>query len=430
MNRSPAISILLYLMVLTAVLVLLAHPNQRSAYAVTLDAISTPVSQGRTIDTVGAKTVDRIYRMTVPANTLLIVSLQGESGAELGLYLFDSLAASVAEDTPIVQSAKPGANQEVRTYFLKESTIFINVNGRNTNREYSYALDLLVISDTTAPQIISLKTPQVARAEDVCVKLEFMDRQSGIAAVELELGNADHVQNFKQSTGGLVCGSFPAGDGVYPITVRVINRVGLSTSRTSTVRIDNSPPQQVIRDAQTSVLNPTDATIVWRFNEPVRLRFPSSEAARVFFSTGEAVAGTVRLSPSGERIKWIASKRVARGSVLVASVAGLEDVAGNKLNSTSAEVFSVLGRSRISTRSISCGNSECKVQVTISKSLIGRTLGVYGLTSRGWTIVKEFRSSTRTEVIKFSSSEMESYAVLFNGDDEVRPAQSPTFSRE
>lgn len=390
------------------------------ALAAPLDSVSTPIEVGRTIGAVGGNTVDQVYRVKVPANALLIVELQGETGSELGLYLFASDAESVVEDTPFAQSAKPGGYQVLRIFFTEETDIIVNVNGRNIVRPYTYTLDVLTVIDRSAPIITKVNVPDAARSERLCVTMTIKDPQSGIRAIEVQVGTPMYRQLFSRLDKGQVCASFVLEEGIYPLTILVTNRAGLVSSFTSSVRIDNSPPQLVNDPEKVNVVDPSRARITWRFNEKLRLLYPLDKTVRVFLSTGERVRGEAKLSPSRKQIEWIATKRLVKGSVLVASVTGLGDSVGNVLNTTSASAFVALAKSNITLNSVSCSTSTCKINLSLSRTLVGKSLGVYGSTARGWQLVKAFQLRTTQGSLSFSRAEMDTYAVKFIGDDEVR----------
>jgi hypothetical protein len=413
---------------LVAVVAVASLRNVAPASAGVLDDITIPIAAGRTSGQVGGGTVDQLYRLVVPANALLILELEGVEGSELGLYVFDIAPASLVEATPIAQSAKPGGYQAVRPYFLIETNVFINVNGRNPDREYSYTLDATVIIDSSPPRILSVTVPQQSRSTPLCIGISAIDLQSGIRSIDIEFGESGSGGTFSRAVDGEVCGSYSVSDGPHLVMITVTNRVGLTARRSASVFIDNAAPIVTAAGPDSGFVTPIEARLTWRFDEPVRVPKSGAGIARVYLSTGEEVPGSIRLSATSTKLIWDSSVRIQAGSVLVASITRVSDRSGNRIGLTSANVFRVLNEGSIEITSTECGSDSCRIRVVASRNLVGKRLAVYGETSRGWEIVrsvipKEVAFGMRFDVLDYSA-----FKVVYHGNDFIRPVQSATFS--
>jgi hypothetical protein len=133
---------------------------------------------------IGAETIDKVWRLELPEGRVGIFRVTGEVGAELGLYLFDSSATSVLTATPLKQSAKAGAEQRF-TVLLPAGTYYINVNGRNTDRQYAYSLLISLIEDPTPPflSFVTANGNERVSSTEVRMKVFASDGLSGVEAL-------------------------------------------------------------------------------------------------------------------------------------------------------------------------------------------------------------------------------------------------------
>ena len=413
---------------LVAIVSVASFINVAPATAEALDDITIPIVPGRTLGQVGGGTVDQIYRLDVPANALLILELEGEEGAELGLYVYDQEPILLAEETPIAQSAKPGGYQMLRPYFLNETTVFINVNGRNIDREHTYTLDATVIIDSSPPRILSVNFPEESRANNLCIGIDAIDRQSGIKSIDVNFVESGVDKMFTRAVDDEVCGSYLVSDGPHLVMITVTNRVGLTTRRSTNVMIDNTAPNVTFVGPDSGLLPPTGARLTWQFDEPVRISNLRAGVARVYLSTGEQVSGSIRVSSSSTKLFWESSARILPGSVLVASVTRVSDRLGNLIGSTSANVFRVLKRGAITIKSSVCSTARCRIQVEVSRSLLGKRLEIYGETTRGWDMIRTVTSDEATFQMRFDMLGYTAFKLVYPGNDFIRPVQSGTVS--
>ena len=83
----------------------------------------TPLpASGQITSAVGGSLFDLVYAVDVPAASVLAISLRGEPGAELGLYLYGEGSTSILTALPLASSAKPGGVQSVSVRFIRAST--------------------------------------------------------------------------------------------------------------------------------------------------------------------------------------------------------------------------------------------------------------------------------------------------------------------
>ena len=79
-------------LVVALLLVFGAYAPVRASESSEIPGVQLPPS-GKMTSEVGESVFDLVYSVDVPAASVLVVSLRGEPGAELGLYLFDQGAS-------------------------------------------------------------------------------------------------------------------------------------------------------------------------------------------------------------------------------------------------------------------------------------------------------------------------------------------------
>lgn len=362
---------------------------------------------------VGGADIDDVYSIGIPSGSVLVVTLRGDAGAELGLYVFDGGAASILVDQPVALSAKPGAVQVVSVPLVNGGAYYLNVNGRNLDRGYGYILSYSFARDTSPPVIDRLSLPVRARSSEVCAAFRATDNISGVMDIRIRDLTRGHESVWQPYSGEKsYCVPITGGDGQRFIDVLARNGVGLSTaSERFIVNIDDTPPQLVsTKPSQAGVLLDPQGAVKWRFNEPVRLSEGRAGSVYAVDQGGRAVAGDAVRVGDGSVVQWTPSQRVVPGTMLLVSLVGVTDRAGNSLGLIdSLELFrkqragltlsieSVRAKSLLLRYSVSTNLVEKEIFVEIREGGVwsvhsvlvpGSTLGSYRLARGNWSAVR------------------------------------------
>jgi len=383
---------------------------------------------GRSVaGTVGGPVVDQVYEILIPSGTLLVATLRGEPGAELGLYLFEPGATSILTDIPIAQSAKPGANQVLSVGLEFGGRFYLNVNGRNADRSYQFDLSVSITRDRTPPEFVSFTAPRSARSQEVCATIKATDVISGVRELRLTDLSGDEEANWVPYRGsGEYCTSVRPGDGARTLEAVVRNGVGLrSAPRQWTVRIDDAEPAAVrYRPAQGSVLFEPRPSVEWTFSERVRAAGPGSAEVFAYNQLGVRLQGVTTRSSDRLTLRWTPLANVPPGSTLLIGLAGVTDVAGNPSTPIdSIELFRKRTAS-ISLRLASLGADRVRLAYVLSSALVGRALDAEIFVNGLW---QPWRSITPTAVTGAFSIERDlgsAVRLRWAGDEVVASAKS------
>jgi len=325
---------------------------------------------------VGGPIADRVYSLEVAAGTVLVATLQGESGAELGLYLFGSEATSVVTSDVIASSARPGASQMVRVVIPSSETIYLNVNGRNEDRKYRFVLTISAVVDKTPPRISLARTALHSRPTEVCARVGAEDSLAGVSSVAVVPVGASYAPDWKSYAGvGRYCGSYEVPDG--PVAVRVLarNQLGfIASSKAGSTLIDSIQPQVGAPTPRINALLQARPTIRWRFSEPIKGISTRAVNLIAFDQLGNRLAGSSSVSDDGTLLSWTATRNIAPGVLVNVQVPGVRDLAGNVL--AEIEPFSAFRKERTSITLTSLGASggTLRVKVSVSRNLLGQTV--------------------------------------------------------
>ena len=292
--------------------------------------------------TVGGSTVDRVWRLELPEGRVGILRLAGEASAELGLYLFDSSARSVLIDNPIKSSAKPGGTQSIAAS-LPAGTYYVNVNGRNVDRAYTFTLSISLFPDLTPPTA----QPRVAgggsrvSGSSVVIAPGGYDGLSGIATVRYRIV-AGEWSEWSPDVARLIV-PIPLSEGPYAIDVQVRNGVGLiSAPAQLTVIVDQTPPTATVPGmARVGVTTSAKPTIRYVFNEPMQV---SSLAPALVVSDfgGVRVDGDLSYDPIALTATFKPTASLTLGTTYAVDMVGARDVAGNTAASPGGWSFTYL----------------------------------------------------------------------------------------
>lgn len=285
---------------------------------------------GSVISSVGGSTVDRVWRLELAQGRVALISLIGNSGSELGLYLFDGYTRSIVADTPIAQSAKPGGEQSL-TATLPAGTYYIDVNGRNTDAAFGFALSVVLLADTTPPTL-SLKPESDGAAVNsatASVIVLASDPLSGVATMRLRVDGGEWgVWRPAAPTASV---QIPTILGAHKIEAQVTNGLGLVSAIAATsVTYDNVAPVATRTtpraDGTTISARPT---ITYVFSEPMRAASWRNGGLIVLSRSGSVVAGTFAYDAATRTGTWTPTAPLVLGDPYAVQIGGVVDLAGN-----------------------------------------------------------------------------------------------------
>lgn len=401
------------------------HPSGAKATG-SSDVPGLPLAESGIVeDLVGGPIVDRVYSISVPAASVLVATVRGETGAELGLYAFGQGVESILTALPLVSSAKPGGVQSISMRFIRASTVYLNVNGRNTDRTYGFLLRASILIDTTPPIISSVVVSEKSRSGSVCVTVRSSDPISGITDIALTDESTPDATDWSTFTGtGRHCASVVPGDGPRTLRVWTRNGIGLiSTPYNVSTLIDDTPPTLAASLPSDSLLLSSDQTVSWRFAEPVRTIEAVSKSVSVFNQDGQPIPGYVTRNASLTRIIWSPSVRVPIGSVLMASLGGVRDIAGNTLEFTETRVLYRKRPTWIRIANVP-GASRSRITISVPRFLVGENVGIEVKSPRGWTGIGRLTLTEPQFVTLMAVQAGATMRLVFSGSDRYAPSQS------
>jgi hypothetical protein len=186
--------------------------------------------------------VDQVYSFEIPEKAVLVVSLSGETGSQLGLYLFDQSSTSILSNTPVAQAAKPGGRQTLVRSYLEPARVYINVNGRNLDRPYAYSLQVTLLVDTSPPVFRELIVPATTKTAELCVYISASDPTSSVR--EVSVGESNNAPDWVSYVGpAQYCTDLAPGTLQRQIAIAAKNGIGLIARRVVGVIIDDFAPQ-------------------------------------------------------------------------------------------------------------------------------------------------------------------------------------------
>ena len=382
---------------LLVVSMLLAAPGSVRG-AVEGEIPGTPFTGTTMSGAIGGETVDSVYSLSVETGTVLLATLRGEAGAELGLYIFGADATSIITSEPLGASAKPGADQTVSIQFFRGTTIFLNVNGRNTDRPYAFQLIVSRVIDRTPPIFISPQAPKVARAQSVCVKFDAVDQISGVQSVAVyETGLRDEIKWQPYIGAGSYCQELGLGEGDRLISIAAENSIGLTTHlNLGLVMIDNTPPSVGLGSPSAGVLLKPRGRITWWASEVIRTTGKLKDAVVVTTQGGVAISGTTTLSADKKTIAWQPLNAIAAGTLFVATLGGVTDRAGNFSPFIEPHIVVRKSATTLSVSVVSASSKRAQLLVAASSNLVGETVQLQVRLGRVWTTVKSVQLSGRS----------------------------------
>jgi hypothetical protein len=341
------------------------------------------------------------------------------------LYLYGEGSSSILTALPLVSSAKPGGVQSVSVRMIRASTLYINVNGRNSDRAYGFTLLASILRDETPPLINSALSNSRSQSGRVCVAVRSADPISGITGIRLtdELGGGD--ADWISFTGsGVHCTALAAGDGSRALTLRTRNGVDLASApyRLTTI-IDDAIPELIAVSPGGNLLLAPRGAISWRFDGPVTTIAPLGSALSVFNQAGRSIEGKVTRSVNRRRFTWTPSSNIPAGSVLLASLGGVRDSAGNTLDFTDTRVIT---RKNITSLRITAraAASQPRIRIIASANMLGQLIVIEAKSMRGWTPLRTVTLTTTSLSVTLNVDAGSAVRATFAGSDRLAPSSS------
>ena len=380
---------------------------------------------------VGGGVVDLVYSIQVRGGSMLNVTLAGEAGAELGLYIFAPDATSVSQDEPLASSSRPGGTQAIAAPLHNAGQYFINVNGRNLDRAYRFSLTVSTQIDTSPPTFARVAAASRSQAAHACVTVSAIDAISGVSDVSVTdaTGSADLAWQ-RYSGSKRYCTVVEPGDGKRLIKVVARNSVGL-ISREVLVQtlIDDTEPQVVsTAPKQGGAFQVRRPSFVWSFNEPIRLLDPAGPSVFAMTGSGARFTGKVTYSSDRKRLTWQVPSSLLLGEQISATLRGVVDDAGNTLDpiDTVTAARQLLTSTKASLSSV--GAARVVLRVQVSGNLIGKSLTVQRRVGGVWEDVQSIKAKSATFSVTVVRGASTAVRIVWGGSERLAPSQSPARS--
>lgn len=295
------------------------------------DIPGNPWPGGGVSSSVGGSIVDRVWSVQIPQSRVAIVRLIGEPGSELGLYLFHEGSRSVLEDLPIRSSALPGSAQRFAIN-LQPGTYYINVNGRNTDRQYRFNLAISLFEDLTAPTLLPILASGGSRVSSsrVQIRPRAIDGLSGVSGVRWRLVGTEAWSEWNAQVDEIAA-ELPNLEGAHVIEMQAQNGAGLiSSTATLSVVLDLSPPLITpfggIKDGIVKQSTPNVAVVA---TEPIATAGLQSSLV-VLTGDGTALSGTVTYDKNSKSVTFTPKTPLQVGGTYLVDWGRMTDTAGNR----------------------------------------------------------------------------------------------------
>lgn len=329
---------LLATLVVAASVVSLAGPASpvRAAAAPGADIPGVPLPGPVVTGTLGGPVYDRVYSISVAPGNVILASLTGAPGTDFDLYLFDSTATTVLADPPVglvAKSTSDGSTESVSYPSRSGGTYYLDLNGA-TDVEGAFRLTVTIQADSVPPAVTLRIQGGAASVADPTVTLTIVaqDALSGVDVMSFSVDGSTWLP--WQPYVPTMLWTFPSGDGVKRLWVRVRDRAGnvSATVEASTV-LDTTPPTVV-------AVSPAPGTVVGSLRPEVRVTF-SKSMTPVWWATGGLsvrplaggpdVPGLYTYDDPSRTGMFTPSVDLVAGTIYQAQLNTLYDTAGNKL---------------------------------------------------------------------------------------------------
>ena len=284
----------------------------------------------------GGPIYDRVFSLSVPAGSVILVSLTGDPGTDFDLYLFDSTATSILANPPVglvAKSAGPTSTESISYPSRAGGTYYLDLNGAN-DVQGAFRLDVSILSDNIPPTVALRIQGGSALISDPTATLTIV-AQDAVSGVDvMQLSSDGTTWQAWQPYAPTMLWTFAAGDGPKSLWVRVRDRSGnVSTIAQAATVLDTVAP------TVTSV-SPAADSVAGSVRPPVTVKFSKSMlplwwnlggvTVQPAFG-GPVVAGTFTYDDATRTGMFTPSVDLVAGEQYQAQLATLYDLAGNKL---------------------------------------------------------------------------------------------------
>jgi len=283
----------------------------------------------------GGAIYDVVYRVTIPAGHVLLVSMTGDPGTDFDLYLFDSSAPSIYAKPPVglvAKSTRPTSTESIAYASMGGGTYYLDLSGF-TNVVGSYRLAVRISADTTPPRVTLSLNGGAPATNDLAVTVTVVatDDLSGVRAMQFSADAA--TWRDWTAYAPTVLWSFDPPDGPKELWVRVIDGAGnLSVPAHATIALDTIPPTVVWRDPQPGGTAAGVRPILSvRFSESIQSSTWADFGLILQDSAGTIIQGTYAYDPVSLTGTFTAAVDLQLGSPYVVSMGSITDLAGNPL---------------------------------------------------------------------------------------------------
>lgn len=397
--------------------------NEDATGRVASDIPGAELVNSRIESRVGGEIVDQVYLINIPTKSVLIMTVSGEFGSEIGLYLFGADASSILTDSPIGQSSKPGGQQTLVKSFVEPTKAYININGRNTDRAYAYVLEFTLVVDSSPPVFRRLTIPAISKSTEFCPYVDVSDPTSGVTQIAIG-GAGGEPKLFTYLGPGKYCAELSPGTKKRTILVSAVNGLGLTSQRAGTVTVDDDAPRVIRTAPADEVLHRGKAPISWLFDEPVYITGGSATLVVVRTSDGKRISGFARFHQQGRKIIWTPARRILAGSVILATLQSVSDSVGNVRAADLTRIISRRNKTSIRTSQIGFGKQGSVLMINISQNLVGKQLILENWNGSAWTFLNVITPSAKNTQIEIETRDAARLRLRYEGDERLDSSKS------
>ena len=387
-----------------------------------------PFLEAGVTGSVGGDAYDLVWRYVVPTGTTRIVlfRLDGEEGAELGLYLFRGSATSIYTNTAFERSAFPGGDQQILVS-LGAGTYYLDVNGRNTGRAYGFSLTASLLGDATPPTIYVQPSVRLTSTATISLSIVASDTLSGVTGVRLSADGLAWGEWIPCPVFDCVLQipyTLSDGDGTKRIYAQAMNGSGVMSAPVNvTVRLDTTAPTVAgISPASGGSTGAARPGIAIRFNEAIDAGVLASFGITVLNSEGRAISGISTYNATAFRVTFTPDLPLTLYATYTVILPPQSDPAGNRSAGITTWNFRRLQQPTITVTAPYAASKGAKVRLTVRTTGIpaGALLTLYRSIDGGktYTEVKTLQGAggypVTTTVTQVAG--VVRYKVRFSGD--------------
>ncbi|MCU0505639.1 MAG: Ig-like domain-containing protein [Chloroflexi bacterium] len=286
--------------------------------------------------TLGGPVYDRVYSLSVPPGNVILASLTGAAGTDFDLYLFDATATTVLANPPVglvAKSTSDGSTESVSYPSRSGGTYYIDLNGA-TDVEGSFQLTVTILADPVPPTATLRIQGGATSVSDPTVTLTIV-AQDALSGVDVMSFSTDGTTWLPwQPYVPTMLWTFPGGDGVKRLWVRVRDRAGnVSATADASTILDTTAPTVV-------AVSPPPDSVVGSLRPEVRVVF-SKSMTPVWWTTGGLsvrplaggpdVPGIYTYDDPSRTGTFTPVVDLVAGTIYQVQINSLYDTAGNKL---------------------------------------------------------------------------------------------------